>query len=261
MHRVSTWSERRASTTTIRGVTGFLTIHNVRSDGQNRLRRDSVTVGGQFLNFLHETFNQVNRQVIYASIVVTKLRIFTFDFEVDRQTVFITYRGDFRIFDCRQGVSRHGQTCDTTRHGADNVTVVQRHQRGFVAVLVVHVMDDVQCGNVLFSQPVHEVIHTFQHFVEVQNIAFDRFRLRTHLDFHFFINAAVDSVQHGFREVSASTEELHLLTNNHRAYAASNRVVVVVEVRTHQVIVFILQGGGIDRYFRCVFFEGHRQFF
>src|SRR5699024_4455378 len=96
VHRVSTRSERRASTTTVWGVTSFLTIHNVRSDGQNRLSRDSVTVGVQFLNFLHETFYQVNSQVIYTRIIVTKLRVFAFDFEVDSQTVFVTNRFNFR---------------------------------------------------------------------------------------------------------------------------------------------------------------------
>ncbi len=53
---------------------------------------------------------------------------------------------------------------------------MQRHQRGFVAVLVVHVVDDVQCSDVLFSQPVHEVIHALHHFIVVQDVAFDRFR-------------------------------------------------------------------------------------
>src|SRR5690606_13032954 len=105
VHWVSTWAEWRASTTTIWGVTGFLTIHNVRGDGQNRLSRDSVTIGSEFLNFLHETFYQVNRHVINASVVVTKLRIFAFDFEVDSQTIFVTNWFNFRIFDCRQGVS------------------------------------------------------------------------------------------------------------------------------------------------------------
>ena len=137
---------------------------------------------------------------------------------------------------------------------------MQRHQRGFVAVLVVHVVDNVQCSDVLFSQPVHEVIHALHNFVEVQNVAFDRFRFRTNLHFQFFINAAVDCVQHGFRQVCTRTEELHLFTNNHRAYAASDSVVVVVEVRTHQVIVLVLQRRGVDGHFSGEFLEVQRQF-
>ena len=261
VHWVSTWTEWSASATTVWGVTGFLTVHNVRSDGQNRLSRDSVAVGSQFLNFLHETFNQVNGHVIDTRVVVTKLRVFAFDFEVSRQTIFVTNWFNFRIFDSRQGVSSNGQTCDTTCHGANHVTVVQSHQRSFVAVLVVHVVDDVQGGDILLSQPVHEVIHAVHYFVEVQNVAFDWFRFRTNLDFQFFINAAVDCIQHGFREVSTSTEELHLLTNNHWAYAASDSVVVVVEVRTHQIIVLVLQRRGIDGDFSSEFLEVQRQFF
>ena len=138
---------------------------------------------------------------------------------------------------------------------------MQRHQRGFVAVLVVHVVDDVQCSDVLFSQPVHEVIHALHDFVIVQHVAFDRFRLRTNLHFQFFINAAVDCVQHGFRQVCTRTEELHLLTNNHWTYAASDSVVIVVEVRTHQVIVLILQRRGVDGHFSGEFLEVQRQFF
>src|SRR5690606_3263049 len=88
VHWVSTWAEWRASTTSVCGVTGFLTIHNVRGDGQNRLSRDSVTVGSEFLNLLHGTFYQVIRHVISASVVVTSLRVFAFDFEVYSQAVF-----------------------------------------------------------------------------------------------------------------------------------------------------------------------------
>ena len=124
-----------------------------------------------------------------------------------------------------------------------------------------HVVDNVQCSNVLFRQPVHEVIHAIHDFVIVQHIAFDWFRLRTNLHFQFFINAAVDCVQHGFRQVCTRTEELHLFTNNHWAYAACDSVVIVVEVRTHQVIVLVLQRRGVDGHFSGEFLEVQRQFF
>ena len=52
-----------------------------------------------------------------------------------------------------------------------------------------------------------------------------------------------------------------MLTNNHRAYAASDSVVIVVEVWAHQVIVLILQRRGIDGHFCSEFFEAQRQFF
>jgi hypothetical protein len=54
--------------------------------GNNDARVDDMAVDLVDLNFLHETFNQVNGHVIDASIVVTKLRIFAFDF--DRLSLF-----------------------------------------------------------------------------------------------------------------------------------------------------------------------------
>src|SRR5471032_3073034 len=105
MHWVSTWTKWRASTATVWGVTGFLTVNHVRGDGKNRLSCYSATVGTQFLNFLHETFYQVTSNLIYACIVVTKLRVFAFDFEVNSQAVFVTNGANFCIFDSRQGVS------------------------------------------------------------------------------------------------------------------------------------------------------------
>src|SRR5471032_1429569 len=150
MHWVSTWAKWRTSTATVWGVTGFLTVNHVGSDGQNRLSCYSATVGTQFLNFLHETFYQVTSNIIYARIVVTELWIFAFNFEVDSQAVFVTDGANFGVFDCRQGVSSNGQTCDTTRHSAINITVMQCHQCSFVAVFVMHKVNDVQGSHVLF---------------------------------------------------------------------------------------------------------------
>ena len=77
----------------------------------------------------------------------------------------------------------------------------------------------------------------------------------------FFVHTAVDCVQHGLSQVRTGTEELHLLTNDHWRYAACDRVVVGVEVWTHQVVVFVLQGRSIDRYFRCITLEAFWQSF
>ncbi|CQR22572.1 Uncharacterised protein [Yersinia enterocolitica] len=117
---------------------------------------------------------------------------------------------------------------------------MQGHQCSFVAVLVMHVMDDVQRSNVLFSQPIHKVIHAFHDFVIVQHFIHHWRFFRANLDLHFFINAAVNCIQHGFRQVGTRAEELHLFTDNHRANTTCDGIVIVVEVRTHQVIVFIL---------------------
>ena len=53
-------------------------------------------------------------------------------------------------------------------HSAFHVTVVQRHQRSFVAVFVVHVVNNVQRGNVLGCQPIHEFVHALKDSVVIK---------------------------------------------------------------------------------------------
>lgn len=258
---VSIWIEWCVSVMIVWGIIGFFIVYYVRGDGQNRLSWDSVVVGVQFLNFFYEMFNQVNGYVIDVRVVVIKLWVFVFDFEVDSQIVFVMNWFNFCIFDSRQGVSSNGQISDIICYGVDNVMVVQCYQRGFVVVFVVYVVDDVQCGDVLFSQLVYEVIYVIYYFVEVQDVVFDWFRFWINLYFQFFIYVVVDSVQYGFCEVSVSVEELYLFINNYWVYVVCDSVVVVVEVWMYQVIVFILQRRGIDGYFSGEFFEVQWQFF
>ena len=138
---------------------------------------------------------------------------------------------------------------------------MQCHQRGFVAVFVVHVVDAVQRGDVLSSQPIHEVVHAGDDGVVVEHFIGERGNFRADLFFGFFVNAAVDCIKQGFGEVGAGTEELHLFADHHRADAAGDSVVVAVEVRTHQVVVFVLHGGGVNGHFGAEVFEADRQLF
>ncbi len=136
---------------------------------------------------------------------------------------------------------------------------MQRHQGGFVAVLVVHVVDDVQRSNVLLGQPVHEVIQSVHHVVVVEVLGGDHFGLRTDLDLELLVHTAVDCIQHGLGQVGTGTEELHLFADDHRGHTASDGVVIVVEVRTHQVVVLVLHGRGLDGYLGAVLLETDRQ--
>ena len=138
---------------------------------------------------------------------------------------------------------------------------MQSHQGSFVAVFVVHVVDAVQCGNILSGQPIHEFIHALEHGVVVQHFVFNRLGFRTDLVFGFFVHATVDCIQQGFGQVGTSTEELHVFTNYHRAHAAGNGVIVAVEVGAHQIVVFVLDRRSIDRHFGAKLFEALRQFF
>ena len=127
---------------------------------------------------------------------------------------------------------------------------MQCHQRCFVAVFVVHVVDAVQGSHVLGCEPVHEVVHALHYGVIVKHFVGHRRFFRADLFFGFFVDATVDCI-----------EELHLFADYHRADAAGDGVIVAVEVRTHQVVVFVLHGGSINGDFGAEVFEADRQLF
>ncbi len=173
----------------------------------------------------------------------------------------VAHRLHRRIFNGGKGIRRHRQSGDTAGHGAVDVPIVQRHQRGFVAVLIMHVVNEIQRADVLYRQPVHKVIQARHHGVVVQHLVQQRRSFRADLDLQLLVHPTVDRVQQRFGEVGTGTKELHLLADHHRADATGNGVVVAVEVRTHQVVVLILQRRGDDRHLRGVFLERDRQLF
>ena len=59
-----------------------------------------------------------------------------------------------------------------------------------------------------------------------------------------FVAAAIDRIEQRLGEVDAGTEELHLLAETHCRDAAGDTVVITPE-RPHQVVVFVLQRGGV----------------
>jgi hypothetical protein len=66
------------------------------------------------------------------------------DVEVDGQAALVADHMHLGVLDRRQRIRRDRQAGDAAGHGAQDVAVVQRHLDALVAVLVVHVVDDVQ---------------------------------------------------------------------------------------------------------------------
>ena len=118
----------------------------------------ALRVRRQRLDFLHKALNQIAGDTVHAIVVVAVLRIVAFDDEIDRQTGVVAHRFYRGVFDGRRGIRRHRQPGNAAGHGAVDVPVVQRHQRGFVAVFIMHIVNEIQRADVLHRQPVHEVI-------------------------------------------------------------------------------------------------------
>ena len=71
-----------------------------------------------------------------------------------------------------------GEAGDPARQRAQHVAVVQRHLNRLVAVLVVHVVDDIKGIDIGLGQPVHHLIKTAHHFVVIQHLTRDWLKLQ-----------------------------------------------------------------------------------
>ena len=205
-----------------------------------------MTIGRVLTQVVHELIGNFNRHGISLVVVVTEGHVVAFAFKANGQTTFVTNHLNLAITDGHQRVRHDGKAGNTRCEDAFNVTIVQSQFIGFVAVLIVHVVDDLQGVGVNASQPAHHLFVLFHHFVVVEVLGSNGFKLRSHLFTRAFIATAVDCVKQCLGKVGASAEELHLLTDLHRGDAACDTV-VVAEVHTHQVIVFVLDGRGVNR--------------
>ena len=87
--------------------------------------------------------------------------------EVDDHPVLVADRLHLGVLDRRQAVGGVRQPGDPESHGAQDVAVVQRHLDRLVAILVVHVVDDVERVDVRLRQPVHHPLVAVDHLVVV----------------------------------------------------------------------------------------------
>ena len=71
----------------------------------------------------------------------------------------------------------------------------------------------------------------------------------------YLIHAAVDGVEQGFGQVGAGSKELHLFADSHGRDTAGDGVIIPIDV-AHQVVVFVLDGGGLNGQAGTVGLEG-----
>ncbi|MNZ78078.1 hypothetical protein D3C78_966410 [compost metagenome] len=127
-----------------------------------------ITISFVFTNHTHKALYQFNCNLVNTIIIVTIAREFAFNYEVNSDTLFVTDRFNFSIFDSAQGVSSYRQAGDTTSHCAKNITVMKRHFNAFVAIFIVHVVDNIQSIYIQFSEPFHHWSEAFHNFVVIK---------------------------------------------------------------------------------------------
>src|ERR1700748_3405085 len=97
VHRIRPRCKRLAPAPAIRSVAGVLSIHHVGSDGQNRLRVESVAIGRIFPELAHECAYDPGGTLIDPVIVIPELREVSFGLEIRYQIAVITNYSDFCV--------------------------------------------------------------------------------------------------------------------------------------------------------------------
>ena len=81
VHRVCAGSEGNAAFASVGCCAGFLSIHHVGSDGQQRESRTCVLIDGEFLEFFGEEVNEVHAEVVHTVVVVAEAGELALDVE------------------------------------------------------------------------------------------------------------------------------------------------------------------------------------
>ena len=259
VHRVGTRCEGHALGTSVGRRAGFLAVHHVRGDGQQRKRRAGVLVDGQFLELLAEEVHEVYAQVVYAVVVVAEAGEFALDVEAFAEPLGVAAGGHLGIFDGRERVEGDRKPRHAVGEVDARVGVYERHLCLLVVVLVVHVMDDVHrlvvdAGD--FGQHHLVVAH---HLLEAQRALRERRDALDHQRAGVLAAAAVDGQQQRLGQVAARAEELDLAADVLVRYAAGDAVVVRMAHFAHQLVVLVLDRAGVGRNLGAEILESLRQ--
>ena len=258
VHRVCARGKRLALPAAVRRGAGGLAVDHVGGDRQDGGRRDGVAVGVVLAHVLHKPVHDAACDAVHAVVVVAVLGEVALHLVIDRQAGLIADDLHAGVLDGAQRVRHDGQARDARGEPAGHVLVMQRHLQLLVAVLVVHVVDDVEGIDVHLRQPAHHRVELLHDLVVLEVFAGDGHELGADLLAADLVHAAVDGVQQALGQVRARAEELHLFAQPHGGHAAGNAVVVAVG-EAHQVIVLILDGRRFDGHPCAVALEVLRQ--
>ena len=260
MHRISTGSKGFACFTSVGSATSFFAVHYVRGNCEYRLSRYSTAVGFVLANFVHEALHKFDGQTVCAIVIIAVFWIFSFDRVIYGQTLLVANHFNFSVFNRRERVRHHRQSGNSAGHCPVNIAIVQCHFQPFVAVFVVHVVNDIQRIDIRFCQPRHHFLEPRSYLVIIEIFGSNRWELRRDLVAGLLIFTAVNRIEQSFSQVNSRAEKLHLLANSHRGDTTGDRVIIAV-LRTHQVVVFVLNRTRLAGYLGTEFFEVFRQVF
>ena len=255
VHGVGAGGEGFARLAAVRGGAGLFAVHHVAGDGQGGQRVNGAPVQRVLFQLGREVGNDLHGDIVHPVIVIAVLGEVTLGDEIHRNAVFIADGLHLGKLDGGERVGGDGKTRHAEGGQALHQRIVEGHLAGFVGVFVMHEVDDVDGVHIQLGNVGEHLLVVCQYLGIVQHLVIILLDLGDDQQALLLVHAAVDGVQKALGKVGAGTEELHLLAYRHSGYAAGDAVVVAVH-GAHNVVIFVLDGVGVNAHFGAVALEG-----
>ena len=121
-----------------------------------------------------------------------------------------------------------------------------------------HVLDQVEGIDIESGKPAHHTVKFVHHFIIVQIFGSNGTAFRPYLFLCLFIYSAVNSVKKTFCKVCPRTEKLHFLSGLGCGDTAADGI-IISPYRAHNVVIFILDGTGLNGNIGCIVFKLFRK--
>ena len=245
VHGICTGGKGLPRLSAVRGGAGFLAVNHVGGNGEDGHGGDGIPVGSPAGQALHKAIHHHGGQLVHSRIIVAELGVIPLNGKVRGDALFVPDGSYLGILDGGQAVHHHGKPGKAAGGGADDILVVEGHLQPLVAVFVVHEVDDVQGVDIELGEPFAHILKPAVHIVKLEGTIRHLSHALAELVSVPFVPAVVDGIQQRLCQICSSPEELHLLADGHCRNAAGDAV-IVPEALPHQLVVFILNGGGAD---------------
>ncbi len=93
---------------------------------------------------IHEAVHNFRRYEVNAVVIVAVLREIALNLIINDYSVLVTYTFYLCVFYCAKRVRDNGKSRNTRRKPTLNLSVMERHLQLFIAIFIVHVVNNIK---------------------------------------------------------------------------------------------------------------------
>lgn len=158
VHRVCAGRERLAHLAAVRRRAGSFAVSDVGGNGEYRSSNYTLAVCLELTQITDKGMQDILSDAVDPVVVVAELGELALSPVIDHNAGLVADRIDLSILDGGQRVCHDGQTGYTGGEPAGNLLVVQSHLQTLIAILIMHIMDNIQRIDIQPGQPLHHIV-------------------------------------------------------------------------------------------------------